>query len=92
MVISAPLPPAAAQPSRLMALWHWFVGTAPSAPAVDEQLLLELERLAEVSPHLLVDLDFVQDSSGVFEPRLWRRGKVAVQIDADGTATAWLDG
>ena len=93
LVFAAAMPPSLSRPSRLAILWsrlrHTDMRTHRQGPA-DHRLLLELERLAEVSPHLLEDLGFEEQATGVYERQLWTLGNVTVAVDTDGAATAWI--
>ncbi|WP_428517072.1 hypothetical protein [Roseovarius sp.] len=65
------------RPSLAQRLRHWIRSVRNPDPA-DPVMLADLERLADISPHLLADLGFEDIRTGPSGITSWRRGRLRV--------------
>ncbi|WP_144435429.1 hypothetical protein [Roseovarius atlanticus] len=69
--------PTPSRPSLAQRLRHWMQPVRNPDPA-DGKMLADLERLADISPHLLADLGFEDTRTGPSGVVTWRRGPLRV--------------
>lgn len=65
------------RPSLAQRLRHWMRPVRNPDPT-DQMMLADLERLADISPHLLADLGFEEIRTGPSGITSWRRGSLRV--------------
>ncbi len=77
----------------LASLSAWISKTAPSRIEASDPELTEVTRLAETSPHLLVDIGFLEVPAHIAGgPSEFVRGPIRVRLSQNGTATHVSEG